>query len=86
MVRVDENMAWTKIEALNEEDMGQISCDAIAINEKCEALYLEYEDPRLLVMAKRSKHIHTLMTRIWRRIYGQGRLFDGEDQDSQAMG
>jgi len=77
--------AWKKWQAQNEEDMGKIICAAIRINEKCEALYLDRPDPRLLVMAKDSKRIHTLTTRVWNRAYGQGRLFDGEDQDSEAV-
>ncbi len=71
---------------MNEEDIGIALLRAVRINEKAEAVYLEHQDPRLLVMAKDSKEIHTRLTRVMYRTYGQGRLFDEEDQDSQALG
>lgn len=78
--------AWTKKAALNEEDIGVALLRAVRINEKAEAVYLDHQDPRLLVIAKDSKEIHTRLTRVWHRTYGQGRLFDGQDQNHQALG
>jgi len=78
--------AWTKKAALNEEDIAIALIRAVRINEKAEAVYLEHQDARLLVIAKDSKEIHSRLTRVMYRTYGQGRLFDGQGDDPEAMG